>query len=455
MSDLEAHLQVEEDEWLAEHETSTTLSLSRKQLRVFMSYSPITLAIAGIRGGKTHVGALKMLFFAMANPCAEDECHLVCSPTYQMSRVPMEKLFKLLYDKTIFPVCPLIRYVKGERMFVLAANGGGITRIIVRSLHDPDRLRGLKAKSAWIDEGAYVDSYAWEVVQGRLADSAGPCWVTTTPAGYNWVYDLYEQARRGDRDIVVVHWESTENTYINQDGIQRLARRFDHKAHEQEVRARFVRGRGLVYYAFNRMVHGRPCIIDPRRPLYVGQDFNVDPMASVLAQPFTTLDGQEGLHACYVRKVPDSGTAELVRFLDAFIAEHGIAKSNVRVYPDAAGQQRSTSGKSDFRILRDAQFKVDAPARNPFIKDRVNCVNGLFAPMHSKHPRLLVDLEECAPLVEGLEKQIWKPESDPPTPDKTHGFDHANDALGYMCWRRYPLRNTTSLGKGYTHEHSE
>lgn len=431
---------------MMEEMVEATIRLTRKQLRVFMSEKDITLAIAGIRGGKTHVGALKTIFYAIQHPTEGDECHLVCSPTYQMSLVPVEKLFKLLYDKTIFPINPLIKYVRGQRTFILSAADGRITRIMVRSLHDPDRLRGIKALSAWIDEGAYVEKYAWDVVQGRLADSNGPCWVTTTPYGYNWVHELYEQAVNGDKTVRVVHWSSDENTFLGETGAKgllRLTKRFDAKTYQQEVQARFIRGRGSVYYPFRRSLHCKPVRI--KNTLYVGQDFNVDPMASVLAVPYTTPDGEDGAHVCYVRKERDSNTQSLAQFLDRFISEHHINKANVTLYPDAAGNARSTSGKSDFRILRDNGFYVNAPSRNPAIKDRVNCVNGLFAPMHSRHPRLLVD-PSCQPLIESLEKQIWEPKSDPPTPDKSMGFDHLNDALGYMCWRRWPLKSGTVIG---------
>jgi len=434
-------------ERLTEEGHQAAISLTRKQLRVFLSEADITLAIAGIRGGKTHVGALKCIINAMTHPCSEDECHLVCSPTYQMSRVPVEKVFKLLYDKAIFPICPLIRYVRSERTFILAAQDGGVTRIKVVSMHDPDKIRGIKALSAWIDEGAYIASYAWEVIQGRLADSNGPCWITTTPSGFNWVYELYEEARRGDKRIRVVHWESTENTYIKREGIIRLADRFDSKTHAQEVGARFIRGRGLVYHSFTRAKHNRRWVIDPKRELWIGQDFNVDPMASVFAQPFTTPDGAEGSHVFFSRKEPNSDTPALARFVDAFISQHRIPKANVTFFPDAAGGARSTSGKSDFRILRDAKYTVSAPPRNPMVKDRVNCVNGLLAPMYSKHPRLFVDCAGAPELADSLEKQIWAPDSDPPAPDKTQGFDHLNDALGYKCWRKFPLRQSNSTGR--------
>lgn len=424
----------------------SVITLTKAQLKVFLSSIAIVLAIAGIRGGKTHVGALKTIFYAMEHPCLGDECHLVCSPTYQMSRVPVEKIFRLLYDKKLFPICPLVKYRRADRTFVLAANGGGVTYITVRSTHDPDKMRGIKALSAWLDEAAYMTLYAWQVIQGRLADSNGPCWVTTTPAGYNWVYELYEKARNGDKTIKVVHWESTENTFVSQEGISRLADRFDSRTHTQEVKARFVRGRGLVYYPFHRKTHVRPYRVDPHKPLIVGQDFNVDPMCSILGQPILNTRGQESIHWFHCRKDRDSSTFNLVTWLDMYIAELGIKKSLVTIYADAAGNARSTAGKSDFRILRDGGYTVSAPPKNPMIKDRVNCVNGLLLPAATKVPRMFFT-PDCVPVIESLEKQIWEINSDPPTPDKKQGFDHFADALGYPCWRLFPLKSVMTVTK--------
>lgn len=425
--------------------------LTPKQYRFVFSTAKRVVAVAGIRGGKTHAGALKTLLYAMTHPTKEDEVHLVVSPTYPMSKVPVEKLFRLLYDKTIFPVCPLLRYSRSDRTFYLNAVGGGVAAIAVRSAHDPDRLRGLKVLSAWIDEGAYCSNYAWEVVQGRLADVDGPAWVTTTPNGFNWVYDLYEQAK-GDTtaDIEIVHWTSSENTFIERSGIARLAEDYDDRTRQQELGARFVRGRGVVYYAFNRSKHVRYRAIDPRAELYIGQDFNVDPMASVIAQPFKTVDGQDGIHVVESFQQFDSSTWKLVAWLKEWLKRHAIPPSRVTFFPDASGTARSTSGQSDFQIIRQAGFHISAPAKNPFVKDRVNCVNGLLRPMGAdlirKAPRLLINPGHTEALIESLEKQTWKKDSNPAVPDKMNGFDHLNDALGYMCWRLFPLRRRTVVG---------
>lgn len=429
-----------------------SMKLTGKQFRFLSSQRRRVVAIAGIRGGKTHVGALKTILYALLHPTKEDEVHLVVSPTYPMSKVPVEKIFRLLYDKTIFPVCPLLRYSRSERTFYLNAVGG-VAAIAVRSAHDPDRLRGLKVLSAWVDEGAYCSNYAWEVIQGRLADVDGPAWVTTTPNGFNWVYELYETAKNNpDQDTVdIIHWSSVENTFITRTGLDRLTENYDQRTRDQELGARFVRGRGVVYYAFNRGKHLRYRPVDPRLDLYVGQDFNVDPMASVLAQPFVTADGQEALHVVEVFQQYDSSTWKLVSRIREWLAKTGMPPSRVTFYPDAAGNARSTSGKSDFQIIRQAGFNISAPAANPPIRDRVNCVNGLLKPIAPDGrvmlPRLLITPgEHTLPLVECLEKQTWKKDSSPAVPDKTAGFDHLPDALGYMCWRLFPLRRATSVG---------
>lgn len=442
MSDERILRLVEPDETLPSY--TGELTLSAPQLQLYESDALITLGIAGIRGGKTHVGAFKSLDYALAHPCGEDEFHAVGSPTYQMSKVPIEKMFRLLYDKTLFPICPLVKFVKSERTFILACEDGRTTKIIIRSLHDPDRWRGLKLLSGWLDEGAYISKYAWDIVQGRLADSNGPCWITTTPAGYNWVFDLYDDARHGNKDIRVIHWPSTANIFASQIGLAGLIGRFDPRTYQQEVQGKFVRGSGIVYYTFQRTHHLKPGKFDKNKPLYVGQDFNVNPMCSVFSQPFTTQDGHEGAHVLWSRRVENSDTFALVNYLDQFCRSNFYPKSKVIIYADAAGKARSTAGKSDFRILRESGYRVDAPASNPLIKDRVNCVNGLFAPIESRFPRLLVD-PECREFIQGLEKQVWDPESDPPVPDKTMGYDHMNDGFGYMCWRRWPLKARTTL----------
>jgi hypothetical protein len=409
-------------------------------MRFLMAPEPVVVASAGIRGGKTHTGAIKALAHALKNPTEPDEYHVVASPTYPMSKVPQEKFFRLLYDPGIFPVSPLIRFYKSDRVFVLACAGGRTSRVKIVSAHDPDRWRGFKWRSGWLDEGAYMSAYAWEVAQGRLVDSAGPAWITTTPAGYNWIFDLYEKAKT-DESIRFVHWKTSENTHIRQDRLAALGASFDADTAAQELNAMFVKAGGLVYHAFTG-ANVEPARLNPNAELLIGVDFNVNPMSAILTQKFTTREGLEGLHVIGEKYLEDGDTFGLMVWLVEFCKANRIPRSKVTIYPDASGRARSTSGKSDVQIIREAGFAVDAPRANPAVRDRVNCVNGLFSPMLLRFPRLLVD-PECSILIDALEHQNKDPKTG--APDKERGHDHPVDALGYVCHRRYPLSMTTGV----------
>lgn len=433
------------------------IQLHWKQSLFFASQAPITVGLSGIRGGKTHVGAVKKITGAMKQPCEADEMHLVCSPTYPMSKVPVQKIFKLLYDTTIFPECPLIKYHKSDRVFELVAEGGsGVTNIGIASLHDPDRVRGIKALSAWVDEAAFINHYAWDVIAGRVADSNGRIDITTTPNGYNFVHELYEQAINEKREDVPIlertvrffHWTSFENNFIVKEGMERLRQQYDSRTAAQELTGLFVRAAGRIYHAFSRARNVAPWRFQPLHDVIIGQDFNVSKMATVFMQPFQPRGRRpgEGLHVFDEWLRPNSNTHELAAHLKEWCKAKGVPQHRVTIVPDASGSARQTAGKSDHQILREAGFRVRAPKKNPFVKDRINCVNGLLAPADSGAPRLMFD--PCVKnVIETMENHLYKEESDPPEPDKESGLDHMADATGYPCWFKFPLRMLAHLPK--------
>lgn len=423
------------------------ITLHPAQAEFVLSQAKTTVGQAGIRGGKTEGGAIKEILYALDHPCKADEVHLVCSPTFPMSKVPTEKLFALLYDKTKFPINPLIKYHKSARVFELQCRGKGRSFVQVVSLHDPNRIRGLKALSAWMDEGAYTTKEAYDIVSGRLMDVNGPMWITTTPAGYNWVHELYEQAVKEKRAgvplekrlIRFLHWTSMQNPFIKAEGIANLLAQYDSKTAEQEIKGLFVKLAGLVY-RFSRRRNIMPWKLQRDKPVFVGQDFNVAMMSSIFTQQPT----RATIQAFHERVQPESDTYGLVTYLNEWCLKNNFPKRQLYIFPDASGAARSTSGKSDTRLLRDAGFKVVYAKKNPFIKDRVNCVNGLLQP--ASGPTRYGITPDCHKSIECFEKQIWDTELDPPVPDKKAGFDHQMDANGYVCWGRLPLAVQASLG---------
>ena len=111
--------------------------------------------------------------------------------------------------------------------------------------------------------------------------------------------------------------------------------------------------------------------------------------------------------------------------------------NRILVYPDASGSARSTinASKTDIAILESYGFSSMALKSNPFIKDRVATVNALL--QNGKGERRLAIHARCSRLIECLELQSYDEKTG--DPDKQNGFDHMNDALGYLIYREFNL----------------
>lgn len=193
----------------------------------------------------------------------------------------------------------------------------------------------------------------------------------------------------------------------------------------QADRERFLEGKfsdnsdGQAYYSFNREIHVKE-IKRTQGQVFVGMDFNVQPMTAVVCQvvnnKFYIFD------EVYLN---NSDTFKMV-------AE--LKKRNYfgTCIPDSTGKNRKTSGKSDHLILKEAGFQIPS-VRNPFVTDRVNNVNRLFT-----DNRIIID-PRCKKLINDLEKVSWK---DNKLDQKTDpNLTHISDAMGYLTWWLDPLKS--------------
>ncbi len=129
--------------------------------------------VAGTGAGKTYAGAIEVL----RQP---PSVGLVVAPTYPMLRDASQRTF--------FELCPeqLIRSHNRSEQRTELING---STILWRTA-EADRLRGPNIGWIWVDEAAYLPrgEECWKVLMSRLRIAPGRCWITTTPAGQNWLY---------------------------------------------------------------------------------------------------------------------------------------------------------------------------------------------------------------------------------------------------------------------------
>jgi hypothetical protein len=211
----------------------------------------------------------------------------------------------------------------------------------------------------------------------------------------------------------------------------------DPKSFRQEFEASFESMSGRVYYAFDRHKHVGKYPFNPRLPIIIGQDFNVDPMSSVIMQVQPNGDIWIVDEIC----LPSSNAEETCQEIDRRYFRH---KNSITLYPDPAGGNRSSSrGESDLDVFRERGFKkILYKKKHPLVADRVAVVNSMFKSADGT-ARMFVD-ESCLKLIESLEQTIYK--SGTPQVDKSMGMEHMADALGYPIHYLYGQRFKKLIG---------
>lgn len=395
------------------------LELGDRQAEVFSSTARFRVLIAGRRFGKTHLADVDLIARAVERP---GSVNWYVGPTYrQAKQITWRLLLELLPSA-------YIASVNESDLTVELVNG---SRIQLRGADNPDALRGVGLDQLVLDEFATMrEELIWEeVLRPALSDRQGGALFITTPKGFNWAYDLYQ---RGQNRTQYPDWQSwrfdtLDGGRVTPEEIDQARVTSHPKLFEQEYLASFTTQMERVYDAFDRAVNVTAEVTDlPTLPLLVGQDFNINPMSSVLAVRVA-----DQCHVFDELELPSSNTQEVADEL-----ARRYPGRRVVVCPDPSGNARRTnasSGTTDFTILRNAGFTVHAPKAAPSVIDRINNVQTLCRAADGTarlfvHPR-------CERLIRCLEGQTYK--DDTRLPDKSAGLDHLPDALGYLCWSEF------------------
>jgi len=174
------------------------------QQNVLNSTARFRSVVAGVRGGKTKMGAFDTIKYCLEN----QKKHVwSLSPTYKMLKVPMADVDDLLY-----PFPELIVERNRSDHWIKFVSG---SLLEYRSTELVDTLRGPGLDRIWADEPSYMREEASRVMRTRVSDTLGGILYTTTPRGRNWVYRDHMKGWSEDHpNFQSFHWTSKENPYF-------------------------------------------------------------------------------------------------------------------------------------------------------------------------------------------------------------------------------------------------
>ncbi len=390
------------------------MQLTKPQSEIFCSNSRFRVCVAGRRFGKTFLSTGELLKAAIGGK--NRNCWYL-APTYQAAK---EIAWSMLID-----TIPEEYIVKtNETALTLKLINGSI--ISLKGAEKAQNLRGRSLDFCVLDEFSDMRPEAWyEVIRPSLSDRQGSALFIGTPKGRNHFYDLWASGLNQENDWQSFQYTTLEGGNVPESEVEAARIDLDERTFNQEYCAEFVTYSGLIYYAFSRELSVADC--SDEGTLHIGMDFNLDPMSAVIS-----VRRGEMLYAVDEIVMYGSNTDEMVTEI-----KDRYPNRYIIVYPDPASRQRKTSagGRTDLSILQNAGFAVKAKKSHALVRDRINAVNSRL--LSSNGERKLFVSPKCKQTIKSLERQTYKEGTSIPNKD---GFDHMNDALGYLVEYLFPVR---------------
>lgn len=394
------------------------MPLSKAQATIANDTHRFKTAVCGRRFGKSFLS-----MHAMAKVARHpDKLVWYIAPTYRMSKQIMwKKLKKKLLSLN------WVEKINESDLSLLLRNG---SEICLRSADNPDSLRGVGLDYVVLDEAADMDPSVWyEVIRPTLSDTGGGALILGTPKGMNHLKDLYDMAKIDPDNWASFQYTTLDGKNVPELEIEAARRDLDERTFRQEYEATFEQYSGLIYYGFGDHNVGATPEITERDTILVGLDFNVDPLASVVA---TRVNDQLYIHEEIV--ISGATTYDLVSEV-----RRKYPHNRIEVMPDSSGAQRRTSSNTtDHAILHNAGWRVNVGRTNPAVLDRIAAVNSR---LKSSTGAVHVTINNsCKKLIKGLGAQCYKEGTRLPEKGGANDLSHLNDAFGYLINWYWPIK---------------
>jgi hypothetical protein len=411
------------------------LSLRPIQGRIFNDRRRFRVVLAGRRGGKTVLGGVELLRGA----AERKGVYYYVAPTYRMAKDIAWDTYKAIIPER------WIRKKNESNLRIDLING---SVIYLKGSEDPDALRGPALTGVVLDECAFQQEYTWRsVIRPALSDRGGWALFTTTPSPEGtagWFYELILLLKDADladpgldrldpQQWTLYEYTSLQGGNIPIAEIEEAKKTLAPEVFEREYEAQILSNTGLVVSCFSMLNIDSTIEDDEELPLYVGMDFNNDPLTAICANIIKVNGRAVELRVFNELNLKGATTWDMAEVLIDLYGEN----RRIIACPDPTGKRKQTSGVgvSDHQILRKAGITVYAPEVPYNTADGIRAANAALrtadGEVHTKiHPR-------CRELIKSFRTLGYAEGTR--MPNKKLGVDHAFDAFKYLCLGKFNL----------------
>lgn len=365
-------------------------------------------------------------FLPVEKPWPDPE-YFYALPTQDQARTKHWEKIKALVPRD------WIRSISEVRMEIHTVFGSKLSMI---GLDKPHRAEGAQYDGGVLDESCDVKGHVFSrTFRPALTHRDGWCWRIGVPKRYGMGAREFRDVCQswGNNGPNYAHFSWPSSDILTPEQIAEEAANLDSRDFNEQYMASWEKTTGAVYYSFDAE-SVKDWTYDPKKPLLVGSDFNVNPMAWIVCQ----IDGKT-LMVFDELWLRDTNTK---RTLDELHKRYGSHDAGWYFFGDASSKSRKTSASvTDYlQIRNDTRFsksKVLYPDSNPAVTDRIASVNWAFK--SASGLRSLYVSGKCLHLIKDLEYLAFREgsrEIDTRDPDA----GHITDALGYVVHQIKPMR---------------
>lgn len=381
-----------------------------KQREFVMSEAHHVAFVGGIGSGKSYGGCVRALMAGLGwvggVKLRTPNLGAITAPTYPMLRDATLRTFLEVADAQI------ARFNRSE-MLVTLHNG---SEIIFRSTEHPERLRGPSLSWWYADEAAMYPATVRKIMLGRLRQfgQRGYEWLTTTPRGRNYIWQVFVRDMPGRADYALFQATSRDNIYLAHDLLEDWESEYEGDFARQELLGEFVAYEGLIYSDFDRERHVYGGDHPASQRVIAGVDWGFANPGVILVCGVDG-DGRMSIMAeAYERR---RRVEEWVEVAKQLRDQWGVSA----FYCDP-------SGPDNIKLFQQAGLKAE-PANNT-VMTGINYVKNRLAMQLDGRVRLRVH-RECGHLIDEFEQYQWAQNRHGVKDEPVKANDHALDALRY------------------------
>jgi Terminase large subunit, T4likevirus-type, N-terminal len=295
------------------------------------------------------------------------------------------------------------------------------------------KIRGPNWAFAAINEATLIGKQSYMDVVGRvrLIKAKQPQIVSCgTPEGIsNEFYEMFISNPMNNSKVVYASTRDNKEN-LGADYVQSLEDSFDEISRKAYLEGMWINMNGsLFYYSYKPEKNNWSGKDDEHSMVHIGMDFNVDPMTATMWQ----YDGAKlrGIDEITIGGL--QGGADTKMICQA-MKSRGYMPDRCIIYPDPAGNSRTTKGQPDIQILRDNGYhNIKVKSKAPGMRQRQLNVNNLLDKgVIIINPSLQPEMKKE---FEGVEQDKVTLEKKKNNPARTHH----SDGLDYLCDIMFPF----------------